>query len=321
MSPYILAWSATLPASSWALCAAFSRSVGSQPSVHVGTVLDVGCGAGREGSRSLLGHFVLRVTSREQRQRPRLVATPSCDTVARTRLVRRYNGGAPGAAATCHSGNGRMNSDNRTSRRRKGHNTNAADQQGGPRFSMTVLFGGDCRGPCCRERRSSRRSSCLMQPPVGDRAQGRLRRAILSPPHRELWPDAGGCRGAHRTVAHGNRAATAQPVWQPGSVRARIAIDRAVRWLRCSAGRLAGAGRRAGRAGCGRWPPGLLQVRCSAARDRDRSPMYCGACRLRCSAAPRWWCAARLARALFDQANATRERLTIERARTGIDQG
>jgi hypothetical protein len=28
-----------------------------------------------------------------------------------------------------------------------------------------------------------------------------------------------------------------------------------------------------------------------------------------------------IARALFDQANATRERLTIERARTGIEQG
>jgi hypothetical protein len=111
----------------------------------------------------------------------------------------------------------------------------------------------------------------------------------------------------------------AQPVWQPGSVarqdryrsgRALAALFGLIGWLSL-AGSLAvlaaGAGARLLHI------PLLLQLEIDIGLLQLMPlALLGGAALVVCS---------QLARALFDQANATRERLTIERARTGIDQG
>ena len=110
-----------------------------------------------------------------------------------------------------------------------------------------------------------------------------------------------------------------QQVWQPGSVprqnryrsgRALAALFRGIVWLA-----IAGALAVLAAAAAVRFAQVTLPFEFEIGPDvLRRVPLAVlgGAALVVCG---------QLARALFDQANATRERLTIERARAGIDQG
>jgi hypothetical protein len=130
-------------------------------------------------------------------------------------------------------------------------------------------------------------------------------------------PEAVEARSALTRMATAERPA--QPVWQPGSVarqaryrsgRVLAALFGLLGWL-SMAGALAvlaaGAGAR------------LLQIPLLLQLEIDIGLLQLMPLALLGGAA--LVVSSQIARALFDQANATRERLTIERARTGIEQG
>jgi len=129
--------------------------------------------------------------------------------------------------------------------------------------------------------------------------------------HYGQTPEAVEARSALTRMATAERSQ--QPVWQPGSMpsqnrfrsgRALAALFSGIGWLTI-AGSLAALA-----AGTGAL---LLQLEIDIELLKRLPLATIGGAALVVGG--------QAARALFDQANATRERLTIERARTGLDQG
>jgi len=135
--------------------------------------------------------------------------------------------------------------------------------------------------------------------------------------HYGQTPEAVEARSALTRMATAERSQ--QPIWQPGSMprqnryrsgRALAALFSGIGWLTI-AGSLAALA--AGTGALLLHIPLLLQLEIDIELLKRLPLATIGGAALVVGG--------QAARALFDQANATRERLTIERARTGLDQG
>lgn len=133
----------------------------------------------------------------------------------------------------------------------------------------------------------------------------------------EQTPEAVEARSALSRMATAERPQ--QPVWQPGSIprqnryrsgRALAALFSGIGWLAMASSLAALA---AGAGALLLHTPLLLQLEIDLELLKRLPLATLGGAVLVVGG--------QVARALFDQANATRERLTIERARTGLDQG